>query len=42
LMHSYRRDMAGVVLIRLVKGGSNFLTRRGSKGVNVANYTKSV
>jgi hypothetical protein len=37
LMHSYNRDMAGVVLIRVVKGGNSFRTSRGSKGVKVAN-----
>jgi hypothetical protein len=37
LMHSYKRDMAGVVLIIDVKGGKSFLIRRGSKGVSVAN-----
>lgn len=34
--------MAGVVLMRVVKGGNSFLCRRGSKGVNVANYMRSV
>lgn len=37
LMHSYKSDMAGVVLMMEVSGGSNFLTKRGSRGVNVAN-----
>lgn len=40
LIHSYSRDMAGVVRIRLVNGGSNLRTRRGSRGVRVANYNK--
>jgi hypothetical protein len=38
LIHSYSNDMAGVVRIRSVRGGSNFRTRRGSSGVKVANY----
>lgn len=38
LMHSYSSDMAGVVLMRSVKGGSNLRTSRGSRGVRVANY----
>jgi hypothetical protein len=38
LIHSYNRDIAGVVRIRLVSGGSNLRTRRGSRGVSVANY----
>lgn len=38
LMHSYNRDMAGVVRIRSVRGGSSFRTSRGSRGVSVANY----
>lgn len=39
LMHSYRSDIAGVVRIRVVRGGRSFLVRRGSKGVSVANYS---
>lgn len=42
LMHSYSSDMAGVVRIMLVRGGSNFLASRGSKGVKVANCNLSV
>lgn len=38
LMHSYRRLIAGVVLIKVVSGGRSFLIKRGSKGVNTANY----
>lgn len=38
LMHSYSKDMAGVVCMILVRGGRSFLTRRGSRGVRVANY----
>ncbi len=38
LMHSYNNDMAGVVLMRLVRGGKSLRTNRGSKGVKVANY----
>lgn len=41
LIHSYSRDMAGVVRMRSVKGGSNLRTSRGSSGVRVANW-KSV
>jgi hypothetical protein len=41
LMHSYDSDIAGVVLIISVSGGSNFRTSRGSKGVRVANYKSS-
>lgn len=37
LMHSYSKDIAGVVLIRSVSGGSNLRTSRGSRGVKVAN-----
>ena len=37
LMHSYRSDIAPVVRIIEVSGGSSFLTSRGSRGVNVAN-----
>ena len=40
-MHSYSKDIAGVVCIRLVNGGSSFLIRRGSSGVIVANYSLS-
>lgn len=40
LIHSYSNDIAGVVRIRSVKGGSNLRTSRGSKGVRVANYNK--
>jgi hypothetical protein len=39
LMHSYSRDIAGVVLMRFVNGGSSFRTRRGSRGVRVANWS---
>ena len=37
LIHSYSSDMAGVVRIKVVKGGKSFLISRGSKGVKVAN-----
>lgn len=37
LMHSYNKDMAGVVWMMLVRGGKSFRTRRGSNGVKVAN-----
>lgn len=36
-IHSYNNDIAGVVRIMFVRGGSSFRTRRGSRGVNVAN-----
>ena len=36
-MHSYSSDIAGVVVIRDVRGGSSLRTRRGSTGVNNAN-----
>ena len=35
LMHSYSNDIAGVVLIMLVRGGKSFLTSLGSRGVRV-------
>src|SRR5579862_8933702 len=41
-MHSYRRDMAGVVRMIVINGGSSFLTNRGSNGVNVANLAELV
>jgi hypothetical protein len=37
-MHSYSKDMAGVVWIKEVSGGSSFLINLGSRGVNDANY----
>lgn len=37
LIHSYSNDMAGVVRIRFVIGGTSFFVRRGSSGVSVAN-----
>lgn len=37
-IHSYKSDMAGVVWIKVVMGGSSFLVRRGSNGVRAANY----
>lgn len=36
-MHSYSKDIAGVVRMRSVSGGSNLRTSRGSRGVSVAN-----
>lgn len=36
-MHSYSRDMAGVVRMSSVSGGSSLRTNRGSSGVRVAN-----
>lgn len=39
-MHSYNNDIAGVVRIMFVRGGSNFRTRRGSRGVKVANCAR--
>jgi hypothetical protein len=37
-IHSYKRDIAGVVRMIEVSGGRSFLTRRGSRGVKIANY----
>lgn len=37
LMHSYRSDMAGVVLMMSVKGGRSLRMSLGSSGVRVAN-----
>jgi hypothetical protein len=37
LMHSYRSDIAPVVWMIEVRGGKSFFTRRGSRGVKVAN-----
>jgi hypothetical protein len=36
-IHSYKRDIAGVVRMMDVSGGNSFRTRRGSSGVKVAN-----
>jgi hypothetical protein len=36
-MLSYNRDIAFVVFIMSVRGGTNFLTRRGSRGVKAVN-----
>lgn len=36
-MHSYRRDIAVVLLIKFVKGSISFLPNRGSSGVNAPN-----
>lgn len=41
-MLSYRRDIAGVVLMISVNGGTSFLTRRGSRGVREVNYVSRV
>ncbi len=37
LIHSYNRDIAGVVRMMVVSGGKSLRTSRGSKGANVAN-----
>jgi len=37
LMHSNSRDMAGVLLIRLVRGSTSFFDNLGSSGVRAAN-----
>lgn len=38
LIHSYSKDIAGVVRMRVVNNGSSFLTKRGSSKLRVANY----
>lgn len=34
--------MAGVVCIKDISGGNNFLIKRGSNGVNEANYSEQL
>ena len=37
LIHSYSRDIADVLCIRLVRGSISFLPNRGSNGVSAPN-----
>lgn len=36
--HSYNKDIAEVLEMRVVIGGRSFRTKRGSRGVNMANW----
>ncbi len=36
-IHSYKRDMAVVLWMRLVSGSTSFLPRRGSRGIRAPN-----